>query len=151
MKGSSLYNWLCKSGYSGTSDKFKYGEELKEKLDELANKYKTKIRFTPEKYVELIEDYCRRHEEWPAQNATKEIERVKGSSLYTWLYSSGYSGTRDKFKYGEKLKDELDELKEMYYNKKYNDAKSEFDSDSNFNRVVDKIKSKENKNGKQIH
>ncbi len=156
VKGSSLYNWLARSGYTrGTSDKFKYGEELKEKLDELANKYgykpKKRIRLTPEEYVELIGKYCKDYE-WPACNATKEIEDVKGSSLYSWLARSGYtSGTSDKFKYGEKLKDELDELNEMYYNKKYNDAKSEFDSDSDFDRVVGKIKNKENKNGKQIH
>ena len=108
MTGSKLYNWLYYSGYSGTSDKFQYGDKLKEKLDELANKYeykpKKRIKLTPEKYVELIRKYLDDYKEWPAQNATKEIERVKGSSLYTWLYNSGYSGASDKFKYGEELK-----------------------------------------------
>ena len=107
--------WLDSSGYNRND--FKYDEALKNKLDELKEKY-YEIVVTPEDYVALIKNYCIKYKEWPKRLDTKEVQLNSGISktsnqLAMWLKNSGYNN--GNFKYDESLKIILDDLKEKYY------------------------------------
>ena len=146
-----LASWLRNSGY--IQDEFKYGEELKLELDSLKSKYAEDI-IAPEKYVELIRIYCETYNEWPKINAQKnQIQGKNGYQLTLWLRTtSGYN--KGKFKYGEELKHELDELKAIYYKSKtvYDSANQSFNEDSYFQSVVESLQNgKEISNGRKVH
>ena len=114
--GGQLALWLQGSGYNRND--FKYAKSLKSTLDGLKEKYYEKV-VTPEDYVELIKNYCIQYNEWPKQHDTKEVHLDSGISktsnqLTMWLRNtSGYN--KGNFKYGESLKNILDDLKEKYY------------------------------------
>ena len=100
------------------SGNFIYEEKLKTKLDELKLKYYKDDSLTPEQYVEEIRIYCEKYNEWPKHSNKKKKKKANiktGYQLAIWLNHSGYSG---KFKYGEELKNKLDELKSKYYKSK---------------------------------
>ena len=87
------------------------------KFSSLYNEVKDQDVITPERYVELIELYCKEYKEWPKQRSNNKIENKNdiktGGQLVSWLYISGYN--KDEWKYEESLKQKLDELKVQFY------------------------------------
>ena len=152
---NQLIMWLNNtSGYS--KGNFKYDETLKNILDDLKEKY-YKEAVTPENYVELIKNYCIQYNEWPKQHDTKEVHLDFGISktsnqLARWLNTSEYN--KGNFKYGESLKNILDDLQKQYYKAKNNyDSIDQITSaDSHFQKVVHSIEnSMEDKSGRKLH
>ena len=126
--GSSLYDWLNKSGY--TKGEFKYesieyepDKSIKDVIDELYKDYgKPSIHsndYVLEK-VKQIKEYCETFNEWPSTTSTNQLNGDTSSNqLYSWLSTHGY--IIGKFEYPD-LKDEngipikqtLDELYNKY-------------------------------------
>ena len=146
--GEQLASWL--SGTSGYNKKeFKYGEELKQRLDNLKLQYGNPAKT----YVDLIEEYCIAHKEWPKfGEKEKQVQGKTGEQLAFWL--SGTSGyNKNEFKYGEELKQRLDNLKSIYYKRKNNYDKIDqiTNNNSHFQNVVNNIEnSKENIDGRKL-
>ena len=115
--GKQLAAWLYTSHYDGNGQ-FKYGDELKRRLDELKSKYYVEEKSKPlpaDEAAELIEAYCFKYGEWPSiteKAKTQEVNGKTGKQLATWL-----NGTyvRNESQYSEEFKRRLDELKSKYY------------------------------------
>ena len=74
------------------------------------------------------------------------------NQLAVWLRRSGYS--KGDFKYGESLKNILDDLQKQYYRAKnnYDNIDQITNADSHFQKVVHSIEnSMEDKSGRKLH
>ena len=105
------------------------------------------------KYVDIIEEYCIAYKEWPKQTEKeKQVQGKTGEQLAFWL--SGTSGyNKNEFKYGEELKQRLDNLKSIYYKSKnnYDQIDQITNNNSHFQNVVNNIEnSKENIDGRKL-